>query len=221
MSFWTGSLSKSVKTCEERPTFAIPIIFFLNIYFSAKNYLLLYAKQSKSGSESSVSCHDLKQGSEMRIFCRKQGRGLLASAAHLYTNFPWVSPPPFPPDIFNLARWCSIDQVLVTRSSNESNFTGNKINIFKHGKDTCRWGNMDAVICDKHLSSNFSVVRVCKMKVCPLKNSAARVNLRNRSLKIWLRGLGNKAKEMYYSLLSLKTISFFFIPPSLATKYEF
>ena len=88
--------SKSVKTCEERPTFAIPIIFFLNIYFSAKNYLILYAKQSKSGSESSVSCHGLKQGSEMRSFCLKQGRGLLASAAHLYTNFPWVFPPPLP-----------------------------------------------------------------------------------------------------------------------------
>ena len=68
--------------------------FFLNIYFSAKNYLILYAKQSKSGSESSVSC--LKQGSEMRSFCLKQGRGLLASAAHLYTNFPWV-PPSRPP----------------------------------------------------------------------------------------------------------------------------
>ena len=88
--------SKSVKTCEERPTFAIPIIFFLNIYFSAKNYLILYAKQSKSGSESSVSCHGLKQGSEMRSFCLKQGRGLLASAAHLYTNLPWVFPPPPP-----------------------------------------------------------------------------------------------------------------------------
>ena len=87
------------------------------------------------------------------------------------------TPPPSPPGIFNLARWCSIDQVLVTRSSNESNFTDNKTrNIFKHGKDNCRWGNMDAVICDKHLSSNFSVVWVCKIKVCPLKNSAARVN---------------------------------------------
>ena len=63
---------------------AIPIIFFLNIYFhdfSVKNYLILYAKQSKSGSESSVSC--LRQGSEMRRFCLKQGRGLRASAAHL------------------------------------------------------------------------------------------------------------------------------------------
>ena len=28
VSFWTGSLSKSVKTCDERSTFAIPIIFF-------------------------------------------------------------------------------------------------------------------------------------------------------------------------------------------------
>ena len=41
--------SNSVNTCDERPTFAIQIIFFLNIYFhdfSAKNYLILYAKQS-------------------------------------------------------------------------------------------------------------------------------------------------------------------------------
>ena len=70
---------------------AIPIIFFLNIYFHdlrVKNYLILYAKQSKSGSESSVSC--LKQGSEMKSFCLKQGRGLRASAAHLKPNFPWV-----------------------------------------------------------------------------------------------------------------------------------
>ena len=151
----------------------------------------------------------------MRSFCHKQGRGLLASAAHLYTNFPWVFPPPSPPGIFNLASWCSIDQVLVTRSSNESNFTDNKTrNIFKHGKDTCRWGNMDAVICDKHLSSNFSVVRVsARLKCVHWKIQPLGWILRNRSLKIWLRGLGNKAKEMYYSLLSLKTISFFYYSP--------
>ena len=98
VSLWTGSLSKSVNTCDERPTFSIPITFFLNIYFhdfSVKNYLILHAKQRKSGSESSISC--LRQGSEMRSFCLKQGRGLRASAAHLYPNFPWVRlpPPPF------------------------------------------------------------------------------------------------------------------------------
>ena len=37
----------------------------------------------------------------------------------------------------------------------------------------------------------------------------------------WLRGLGNKTKEMYYSLLSLKMIFFCFIPPSLRAKNEF
>ena len=37
-------------------------------------------------AESGVSC--LKQGSEMRSFCLKQGLGLQASAAHLYPNFP-------------------------------------------------------------------------------------------------------------------------------------
>ena len=40
VSFWTGSLSKSVKTCDERSTFVIPIFFSLNIYFhdfSVKN----------------------------------------------------------------------------------------------------------------------------------------------------------------------------------------
>ena len=76
---------------------AIPIIFSLNICshdFSVENHLLLYAKQSKSGSECSVSC--LKQWSEMRSFCLKQGRGLRASAAHLWPNFPWIPPPPPP-----------------------------------------------------------------------------------------------------------------------------
>ena len=55
--------------------------FFLNIYFHGfrvKNYLILYAKQNKSGSESDVSC--LIQGSKMSNFCLKQGRGLKASA---------------------------------------------------------------------------------------------------------------------------------------------
>ena len=42
-----------------------------------KNYLILYAKQNKSGSESSVSC--LKQGSEMSNFSLTQGRGLKVS----------------------------------------------------------------------------------------------------------------------------------------------
>ena len=89
MSFWTQSLPKSVKTCDERSTFVIPIIFFLNIYFhdfSAENYSILYAKPNKSGSESRVS--SLKQLSEISDFYLKQGRGLKASAAHLYTNFP-------------------------------------------------------------------------------------------------------------------------------------
>ena len=48
--------------------------FFRNIHFhdfSLKNYLNRYAKQNKSGSESSVSC--LKQSSEMSDFCLKQG----------------------------------------------------------------------------------------------------------------------------------------------------
>ena len=69
-------------------------MFFLNIYFhdfSVKNYLILYAKQNKSGSEISVSC--LKQGSEMSNFCLvKQGWGLKPSAAQLHPEFPWVSP---------------------------------------------------------------------------------------------------------------------------------
>ena len=99
-SFWTGSLSKSVKTCDERSTFEIPIIVFLNIYFhdfSVKNYLILYAKHKKSGSESSVSC--LKQASEMSNFCLKQGRSLKASEAQLYPDFPWVPPPGGPTSV--------------------------------------------------------------------------------------------------------------------------
>jgi len=78
-----------VKTCDERSTFEKPIIVFLNIYFhdfSVKNYLILYAKQKKSGSESSVAC--LKQASETSNFCLKQDRSLKASAAQLYPDFP-------------------------------------------------------------------------------------------------------------------------------------
>ena len=55
--FWTGSLSKSLKTCNERSTLAIPVMFFLNIYFhdfSVKTFFILHAKQNKSGSESPV-----------------------------------------------------------------------------------------------------------------------------------------------------------------------
>ena len=86
MSFWTGSLSR---TCDERSIFAIPILFFLNIYFhnfGVKKHLTLYAKQNKSGSESSVSY--LKQVGKMSNFCLKQGHGLKASAAQLYPDFP-------------------------------------------------------------------------------------------------------------------------------------
>ena len=39
-----------------------------------------------------ISC--LKQGSEINDFFLKQGQGLKNSAAHLYSNFPWVSLPP-------------------------------------------------------------------------------------------------------------------------------
>ena len=63
-------------------------MFFLNIYFhdfSAKNYLILYVKQIRWGSESSVSC--LKQGERNEQFCVKQGDALKASAAYLYPDF--------------------------------------------------------------------------------------------------------------------------------------
>ena len=65
-------LSCLVLSCDERSTFAIPIFFPLKICFhdfSVKNYLILHAKQSKLGSESSVSC--LKQSGEMSNFCLK------------------------------------------------------------------------------------------------------------------------------------------------------
>ena len=45
-------------------------------------------QQNYSGAKSSVSC--LRQGSEISNFCLKKGRGLKASAAQLYPNFPWV-----------------------------------------------------------------------------------------------------------------------------------
>ena len=58
MSFWTGSLSKSVKTCDDLSTVAIPIIFFLNIYChdcSVKNDLVLYAIQTNHSGSKVVS----------------------------------------------------------------------------------------------------------------------------------------------------------------------
>ena len=83
MSFWAGSLKKTVKACDKQFTFAIPIIFFQCIYFrdvSLKNYLILYVKQKKN------QCQNLKQR-----------RGLKASAAQLCQDFPLAHPPPLPP----------------------------------------------------------------------------------------------------------------------------
>ena len=45
---------QSVKTCDERSTFAIPIIFFVNIYchdFSVKNYLILYENKTNQAQK--------------------------------------------------------------------------------------------------------------------------------------------------------------------------
>ena len=39
----------------------------------------------------------LKHGSKMKDFCLKEGQGLMATAAHLYPNFPPAPPPPPPP----------------------------------------------------------------------------------------------------------------------------
>ena len=65
--------------------------FFLNIYlYKCEKLLNSVCKTNKSGSESSVSCP--KHGSEMSNFCLKQGRGLKASAAHLFPKFAWVAP---------------------------------------------------------------------------------------------------------------------------------
>ena len=92
MSFWTGSLSKSVKTCDEheQSTFAIPIFFFLNIPFhdfSVKDYLILYAKKKTNQGQKVVS-PVLNRVAKCAIFCLKLGRGLKASAAQLYPDHP-------------------------------------------------------------------------------------------------------------------------------------
>ena len=71
----------------------MPMIFFLDIKFhdfSVKSYLILYAKQNKSGSERSVSVFN--RVAKLAIFCIKQGRGLKASAAQLCPDFPSVPP---------------------------------------------------------------------------------------------------------------------------------
>ena len=80
MSFWTGSLKRSVKICDEPKR-------------KRKR------KRNESGSWNDVSC--LKQGCEMNHFCLKQGseinhfrlkqdRVLKALAGHLYPNCPWL-----------------------------------------------------------------------------------------------------------------------------------
>ena len=83
---------KECKDLQWAVYFAVPITFSLNSHFhdfSVKNYLILYAKQNKSGSESSVSC--LKQHSEISNFCLKQGWSLESSTAQLHPDLPWGS----------------------------------------------------------------------------------------------------------------------------------
>ena len=67
MSFWTGSLKRSVKICDEPKR---------------------KRKRNESGSWNDVSC--LKQGCEMNHFCLKQDQVLKALAGHLYPNCPWL-----------------------------------------------------------------------------------------------------------------------------------
>ena len=76
MSFWAGSLKKTVKACDEQFTFAIPIIFFQSFYFrdfSLKKYLILFVKQNK------------KTNQRQHL---KQCRGLKVSAAQLFYDLP-------------------------------------------------------------------------------------------------------------------------------------
>ena len=95
MSFWTGRLSKSVKTCDQRSTFAIPIIFFLNTYFhdfSVESYLIVYAKQNKSGSESSASYPKQGSGSGFEVLCGTALRRLPVSAPPPLLLRPLIPP---------------------------------------------------------------------------------------------------------------------------------
>ena len=76
---------KPFKECEDdqRSTFAIPIIFFLNTYFhdfSVESYLIVYAKQNKSGSESSASYPKQGTGSGFEVLCGTALRRLPVSA---------------------------------------------------------------------------------------------------------------------------------------------
>ena len=95
MSFWTGRLSKSVKTCDQRSTFAIPITFFLNTYFhdfSVESYLIVYAKQNKSGSESSASYPKQGSGSGFEVLCGTALRRLPVSAPPPLLLRPLIPP---------------------------------------------------------------------------------------------------------------------------------
>ena len=88
---------KPFKECEDdqRSTFAIPIIFFLNTYFhdfSVESYLIVYAKQNKSGSESSASYPKQGTGSGFEVLCGTALRRLPVSAPPPSSSGLW-SPP--------------------------------------------------------------------------------------------------------------------------------
>ena len=114
MSFWAGSLKKTVKACDKQFTFAIPIIFFQCIYFrdvSLKNYLILYVKQKKINVRilNSVEVWGSRWHSSTK------------------TSFPLVHPPPHLPRASYLllfVPYCLLVEVCFTcrrkRSDNSS-----------------------------------------------------------------------------------------------------
>ena len=88
---------KPFKECEDdqRSTFAIPIIFFLNTYFhdfSVESYLIVYAKQNKSGSESSASYPKQGTGSGFEVLCGTALRRLPVSAPPPLLLRPLIPP---------------------------------------------------------------------------------------------------------------------------------
>ena len=88
---------KPFKECEDdqRSTFAIPIIFFLKTYFhdfSVESYLIVYAKQNKSGSESSASYPKQGTGSGFEVLCGTALRRLPVSAPPPLLLRPLIPP---------------------------------------------------------------------------------------------------------------------------------
>ena len=102
VSFWTGSLSKSVKTCDEQTTFVIPIIFFLNISISTIlewKINTLFCMQNKANQDRKVVPPVFNRVAKWGIFVLNRV-GVCGPQRHTSTQTSLECPPGGP------TSWC-------------------------------------------------------------------------------------------------------------------